>query len=65
MCWSYRPVSRMEISMRKMKWTALVVSGGLLLQLGSCATDFGYYVLQALASQLATSAITAAASSGA
>jgi hypothetical protein len=46
--------------MKAWKWTALALAGGVLLQLGACATDLGYYLLQALATQLATAALTAA-----
>lgn len=38
--------------MKAWKWTALVVSGGMLLQLNACVTDFAYYVMQLLVNQL-------------
>jgi hypothetical protein len=47
--------------MRRWKWIALAASGGMLLQVGSCATDFLYYVLQALATQFASALVTGAA----
>ncbi len=47
--------------MKAWKATALFVSGGLLLQLGSCATDFMYYLMQALATQLVSGLLNAAA----
>jgi hypothetical protein len=39
--------------MKVWKWTALAVSGAVLLQLASCATDLAYLVLQSLATQVA------------
>jgi len=49
-----------ENIMKAWKATALFLSGGLLLQLGSCATDFMYYLMQALATQLISSLLNAA-----
>ena len=46
--------------MKARKWIALALAGGFLLQLGACATDLGYYLLQALATQIASAALTAA-----
>ncbi len=48
--------------MKVWKWTALVVSGGLLMQFASCATDLLYYVMQVAASQAISGALGAAAS---
>ncbi len=39
--------------MKRWKWAALALSGGILLQASTCS-DFGYYVMQALATQLVT-----------
>lgn len=47
--------------MKKIKLAALLATSGLLLQLGTCATDFGYYILQALATQLISGAVGVAA----
>lgn len=41
----------------KSKWVGLILSGGVLLQLSTCATDVGYYVLQALVNQVLTGAL--------
>ncbi len=38
---------------RAWKWAALAFGCGLLLQVGTCATDFAYMVAQGLASQVA------------
>ena len=46
--------------MKAWKWTALAVSGGVLLQFSACATDFAYYILQAAATQVAAGLITSA-----
>lgn len=46
--------------MKVWKWTALVVSGGMLMQFASCATDLLYYVLQVAASQAVSSALDTA-----
>lgn len=35
------------------KCALLALSGGVLLQAGTCATDVGYLMVQALATQLA------------
>ncbi len=40
--------------MRRWKWAALAASGALLLQLGTCATDFAYMLLQGVATQLSS-----------
>ncbi len=48
--------------MKLAKWTVLVMSSGVLIAFGSCATDFLYFVMQSVASQLASSAVTAATS---
>ena len=32
--------------MRARKWMTIVLSGGVLLQLESCAADLGYYFLE-------------------
>ncbi len=40
--------------MRTCKWVALVLASGTLLQLGTCATDFVYMVLQGVATQVAS-----------
>ena len=48
--------------MRAWKWTALTISGGVLLQLSACASDFGYYVMQTLATQLISGILSAAGS---
>jgi hypothetical protein len=50
----------MEIAMKAWKWTTLVLSGGVLLQFSACASDFGYYVMQALATQIVTALASAA-----
>lgn len=47
--------------MKAWKWTALALSGGVLLQLSTCASDFGYYVMQALATQIVTGIVSATA----
>lgn len=51
----------LEKHMKAWKWTALVMSGGLLLQFGACAADIAYYLLQAAATQLITGALATAA----
>lgn len=38
--------------MRTGKWVAVMLTSGLLLSLGSCATDLGYYLIDALADYL-------------
>lgn len=38
--------------MKNGKWIALIVSGGLLLQVGSCLTDFAYAALDAVVDYL-------------
>jgi len=38
--------------MKARKWIMVVLSGGVLLQLGSCATDLGYYLLDAVLAYL-------------
>ncbi|MEW6251491.1 MAG: hypothetical protein AB1716_12645 [Planctomycetota bacterium] len=43
--------------MRAWKWMGLFVAGGLLLQLGTCATDFMYFVMQNLATQFASAIV--------
>ncbi len=40
--------------MRKWKWAALAASGALLLQVGTCTTDFVYMLMQGVATQLAS-----------
>jgi hypothetical protein len=45
--------------MKKWKWIALVLSGGVLLQTSTCS-DFGYYLMQALATQVVTLILNAA-----
>ncbi len=40
--------------MKKWKWAALAASGAMLLQVGSCTTDFVYMLLQGIATQLAS-----------
>ncbi len=45
--------------MKKWKWAALALSGGVLLQTSTCS-DFGYYLMQALATQLVTAVLNAA-----
>ena len=39
--------------MKVWKWTALALSGAVLLQWASCATDRAYLLLQTLATQVA------------
>jgi hypothetical protein len=43
--------------MKTLKWTLLVMSGGLLVALGSCATDLLYFVMQGVATQIASAAV--------
>ncbi len=45
--------------MKKWKWAALMLSGGMLLQTSTCS-DFGYYLMQALATQIVTVILNAA-----
>jgi hypothetical protein len=45
--------------MKAWKWAALTLSGGILLQTSTCS-DFGYYVMQAVATQLVTVLLNAA-----
>lgn len=45
--------------MKKWKWAALALSGGVLLQASACS-DFAYYLMQAFATQLATAILNAA-----
>ncbi len=40
--------------MKAWKWAALAASGALMLQLGSCTTDFIYMLMQGVATQLAS-----------
>lgn len=40
--------------MTRRKWIALVLCGGVLLQLASCAANLGYYLLDAFADYLPT-----------
>lgn len=47
--------------MKKWKYAMLALSGGVLLQAGSCATDFGYLIMQALATQIAAALVSGAA----
>ncbi len=49
--------------MKAWKCTLLALSGGVLLQAGSCATDFGYLIMQALATQLAAALLSGATGS--
>lgn len=51
--------------MKAWKWIALSGAGALLLQAGACATDLAYYVMQAIATQLVSAALTAAAGTAA
>ncbi len=46
--------------MKTWKWTALIVTGGMLLQFQTCVTDIAYYVIQLAAQQIITGALTAA-----
>ena len=46
--------------MKAWKWMALALACGTLFQLEACVADFGYYLLQAAASQLLTGALGAA-----
>ncbi len=50
--------------MRAWKWMALVAAGGLLLQLGSCAVQLVYLVLQGVATQIASGLVQQALSNG-
>ena len=50
--------------MRACKWMALAAAGGLLLQVGACATDFMYMVLQGLATQVAAGLVQQALGAG-
>jgi hypothetical protein len=43
--------------MRTRKWIGLIMAGGLLLQLGTCTTDFLYSVAQGLATQAAAALV--------
>jgi hypothetical protein len=43
-----------ELTMRTRKWIGLLVAGGMLLQVGTCTTDFLYMVMQGLATQIAS-----------
>ncbi len=43
--------------MKKWKWMGLVLGGGMLLQVGTCATDFFYLLAQGLATQLASALV--------
>ncbi len=36
----------------KAKWIAVLLSGGMLLSLGSCASDLGYYLMDTLIAYL-------------
>jgi hypothetical protein len=47
--------------MKMVKWSLLIVSGGLLLQAGACVTDFAYLVLQGVATQVASDLVSQAA----
>lgn len=38
--------------MKTGKWMAIVLTSGLLLSVGSCASDLGYYLIDALADYL-------------
>ncbi len=40
--------------MRTRKWIGLIVAGGLLLQVGTCTTDFLYMIMQGIATQVAS-----------
>ena len=44
--------------MTKLKWLALTSTSGLLLALGSCTTDFVYFIMQALATQAASTLVS-------
>ncbi len=59
---SSRPLLDMvtESVMKAWKWTALVLTGGVLLQLNTCAVDLAYYVMQALATQVVSQMLTSA-----
>jgi hypothetical protein len=46
--------------MKVWKWAALTLSGGVLLQYNTCSTDFAYYIMQALATQIVTALLNAA-----
>jgi len=52
-----------ETAMKAWKCAFLALSGGVLLQAGSCATDFGYLIMQALATQLAAALLSGATGS--
>ena len=56
------PGSRLavELMMKKWKWIALTLSGGVLLQGSACVTDFAYYLINVLANELLTQALTGA-----
>jgi hypothetical protein len=43
--------------MKARKWTLLALSSGVLIALGSCATDFLYFVMQGVATQIASAAV--------
>ncbi len=51
--------------MRTLKWALLVTCGGVLSQLAGCADTLLYYVLDVVATQIVTAALTAAAGSAA
>ncbi len=48
--------------MKVWKRALLLAASAVLLQAGTCATDFGYYLMQALASELVEQAVNAATS---
>ncbi len=46
--------------MTRLKWLALASTSGLLVAIGSCTTDFVYFIMQALATQAASTLVSSA-----